>query len=59
MICVTKVAKSALNNALAECGDDMSDATSNSEQPIVTEPLVDLNQPLVNEVDQNQGNRQQ
>ncbi|XP_058759354.1 uncharacterized protein LOC131632621 [Vicia villosa] len=59
MICVTKVAKSALNNALAECGDDVSDTTSNSEQPIVTEPLVDLSQPLVNEVDQNQENRQQ
>ncbi|CAI8610492.1 unnamed protein product [Vicia faba] len=59
MICVTKVAKSALNNALAECGEDMSNTTSSSEQPIVTEPLVDLNQPLVNEIDQNQDNQQQ
>lgn len=59
MICVTKVAKSALNNALAEFGEDMSDTTSSSEQPIVTEPLVDLNRPLVNETYQNQDDNQQ
>ncbi|XP_061345550.1 uncharacterized protein LOC133291315 [Gastrolobium bilobum] len=46
MICVTKVAKSSLDKALAEC-EDMDDTTSSPELPIVTEPSVDLNQPLI------------
>nr|AFK33422.1 unknown [Medicago truncatula] len=57
MICVTKVAKSALDKALAECEKDMDDTTS-SEQLIVTETSVGLNQPLVNEIDQDQANQQ-
>jgi len=58
MICVTKVAKSALDKALAECEKDMDDNTSSSEQLIVTETSVSLNQPLVNEIDQDQENQQ-
>lgn len=58
MICVTKVAKSALDKALAECEKDMDETIASSEQLIVTEPSVDLNRPLVNEIDQDQDNQQ-
>ncbi|KAJ1427219.1 SNARE associated Golgi protein [Sesbania bispinosa] len=47
MICVTKVAKNALDKALAECEEDMDGTTSSPEQPILTEPSVHLNQPLI------------
>ncbi|KAL2339146.1 hypothetical protein Fmac_013592 [Flemingia macrophylla] len=56
MIWVTKVAKSALDNALAEC-EDMDGTESSPELPIATEPLVDLNQPLIVKIDQDEDNR--
>ncbi|KAH1200717.1 TVP38/TMEM64 family membrane protein [Glycine max] len=55
MIWVTKVAKSALDEALAEC-EDMNDTASSPELPIVTETLVDLNQPLINKTNQDEDN---
>jgi len=49
MICVTKVAKSALDKALAE-NEDIDD-TSSPELPIVAEPSPNLNQPLIIKID--------
>ncbi|GAU12008.1 hypothetical protein TSUD_196320 [Trifolium subterraneum] len=57
MICVTKVAKSTLDKALAECEQDRDDTLSSSEQPMVAGHSVDLNEPLV-EIDQDQDNQQ-
>ncbi|BAT77240.1 uncharacterized protein HKW66_Vig0019490 [Vigna angularis] len=57
MIWVTKVAKSALDKALAEC-TDTDDNASSPELPIATEPSVDLNQPLINKTDQNEENHE-
>ncbi|KAK7387803.1 hypothetical protein VNO78_22596 [Psophocarpus tetragonolobus] len=57
MIWATKVAKSALDKALAEC-EDMDDAASSPELPIVIEPSVDLNQPLINKRDQDDHNHE-
>ncbi|KAK7292381.1 hypothetical protein RIF29_08159 [Crotalaria pallida] len=51
MIWVTKVSKSALDEALAECeeGIDGNNTSSSPELPIVIEPSVeDLNRPLLN-----------
>jgi hypothetical protein len=53
MICVTKVAKSTLDKALAECEQDTDDASSSAEHPMVTGRSIDLNEPLV-EIDQDQ-----
>lgn len=52
MICVTKVAKSALDKALAE-NEDIDGVTSSPEElPIVAEPSsTDLNQPLIIKID--------
>ncbi|KAK7363702.1 hypothetical protein VNO77_05854 [Canavalia gladiata] len=57
MIWVTKVAKSALDKALAEC-EDMDGTASSPELPIATEPSVDLNQPLINKIDQDEDNHE-
>ena len=48
MICVTKVAKSALDKALAE-NEDIDDILP--ELPIVAEPAPNLNQPLIIKID--------
>ncbi|PNX75112.1 hypothetical protein L195_g031043 [Trifolium pratense] len=45
MICVTKVAKSTLDKALAECEQDTDEASSSAEQPMVVGRSVDLNEP--------------
>ena len=45
MICVTKVAKSALDKTLAEC-EDIEGITSSPEL-LPTDPSADLNQPLI------------
>lgn len=64
MICVTKIAKSALDKALAECEEDMEGTISSAEPSTVTEPSVDhnqprdLDQPLMNKIDQDQDNHQ-
>lgn len=58
MICATKVAKSALDNAMAECEEDIDGTASSLQPPIVTEPSVDLNQPLIIKIDQDQDNHQ-
>lgn len=55
MICVTKVAKSALDKALVE-NEDMDDTTSSPDLPIVAEHPVDLNQPLIVKIDPAQDN---
>lgn len=46
MVCVTKVAKASLEKALAE-NEDIDSILSSPELPIVSEPAVDLNQPLI------------
>lgn len=56
MICVTKVAKSALDKALAENED--IDGTSSPELPIAAEPSPDLNQPLIIKIDSAQDNHE-
>lgn len=49
MICVTRVAKSALDKALAE-NEDIDDIIS-PELPIVAEASPSLNQPLIIKID--------
>ncbi|KAF7837232.1 TVP38/TMEM64 family membrane protein slr0305 family [Senna tora] len=51
MICVTKVAKSALDKALAENEEIEGITTSSPVLPIVSESPVDLNQPLIIKID--------
>ena len=46
MFCVTKVAKSALDKALAE-NEDIDSILSSPQLPIVGDSYVDLNQPLI------------
>lgn len=46
MVCVTKVAKAALEKALAE-NDDIDSITGSPQLPIMAEPPVDLHQPLI------------
>ncbi|KAL5157622.1 TVP38/TMEM64 family membrane protein slr0305 [Glycine soja] len=50
MICVTRVAKAALDKALAE-NEDIDGITSSPDLPIVAEPSADLNQPLIIKID--------
>lgn len=51
MICVTKVAKAALDKALAENEEIEGITASSSGLPVVSESAVDLNQPLVIRID--------
>ena len=46
MVCVTKVAKSALEKALAE-NEDVDNIVGSPQLPIVGEAPVDLHQPLI------------
>lgn len=50
MVCVTKVAKSALEKALAE-NEDIEGVFGSPQLPIVGETPVDLNQPLIIKID--------
>ncbi|WRX21338.1 SNARE associated Golgi protein - like 5 [Theobroma cacao] len=50
MVCVTKVAKSALEKALAE-NEDVDNIVGSPQLPIVGEPHVDLHQPLIIKID--------
>ncbi|CAL5183863.1 unnamed protein product [Lathyrus oleraceus] len=60
MICVTKVAKSALDKALAENEDiDIDGVTSSSpELPVVAEQASELNHPLIIKIDSNEDNHE-
>ena len=49
--CVTRVAKAALEKALAENGDGVDYLGLSSQLPIVDESPVDLNQPLIIKID--------
>ncbi|KAB2039893.1 hypothetical protein ES319_D02G042300v1 [Gossypium barbadense] len=51
MICVTKVAKTALDKALAESEDVDSTVRSSPELPVDSEAPVDLQQPLIIKVE--------
>lgn len=51
MICVTKVAKTALDKALAESDDVDGIVGSSPELPVVSEEPVDLQQPLIIKVE--------
>lgn len=55
MICVTKVAKGALDKALAE-NEDIDDILASPELPVVAEPPADLNQPLIIKIDHSEDN---
>ncbi|KAF5738611.1 transmembrane protein 64-like [Tripterygium wilfordii] len=60
MFGVTRVAKSALDKALAENEDidDISGFSASPELPIVAEPTVDLNQPLIIKIDSSDVNHE-
>ncbi|KAJ9700224.1 hypothetical protein PVL29_005850 [Vitis rotundifolia] len=59
MVCVTKVAKAALEKALAENEDiDGIVASPQSPTPIVSNPSLDLQQPLVVKIDPAQDNQE-
>ncbi|KAB1214252.1 hypothetical protein CJ030_MR5G023165 [Morella rubra] len=53
MICVTKVAKAALEKSLAE-NEDIDAMLPSAQLPVVAEPTVDLNQPLIIKIDPSQ-----
>lgn len=55
--CVTRVAKAALEKALAENGDAVDYLGLSSQLPIVAESPVDLNQPLIIKIDSPQEDR--
>lgn len=50
IICVTRVAKAALEKALAE-NDDVDDILESPELPVVADPPGNLNQPLIIKID--------
>lgn len=52
MVCVTKVAKAALDKALAE-NEDIDVILGSPELPIMAEQPVDLNQPLIIKIEGN------
>ncbi|XP_040996046.1 TVP38/TMEM64 family membrane protein slr0305-like isoform X1 [Juglans microcarpa x Juglans regia] len=57
IICVTKVAKAALEKALAE-NEDLDDILASPQLPVVAEPAVDLNQPLIIKIDTSEDNHE-
>ncbi|XP_015888309.3 uncharacterized protein LOC107423287 [Ziziphus jujuba] len=57
MICVTKVARAALEKALAE-DEDIEDFLEPAQLPIVDEHAVDLNRPLIIKIDESQDNHE-
>lgn len=50
LICVTKVAKTALDKALAE-SEDIDSVVASPELPIVADPTADLHEPLMMKID--------
>lgn len=50
MVCVTKVAKAALDKALAE-NMEVDGILASPQLPIVSEPPSDLHQPLIVKID--------
>lgn len=50
MFCVTKVAKSALDKALAE-NEDIDSVSASPQLPIAADLPVDLSQPLIIKID--------
>ncbi|XP_042518565.1 TVP38/TMEM64 family membrane protein slr0305-like [Macadamia integrifolia] len=57
IICVTKVAKSSLDKALAE-NMEIDGALASSKLPIVADAPMDLNQPLIIKIDSSEGNHE-
>ncbi|XP_019197635.1 PREDICTED: uncharacterized protein LOC109191428 [Ipomoea nil] len=57
MICVTRVAKAALEKALAE-NDDVDDILESPELPVVADPPGNLNQPLIIKIDDARDNHE-
>lgn len=57
MFCVTRVAKSALDKALAE-NEDIDGLVASPQLPIVADPPVDLNQPLIIKIDPSEENHE-
>ncbi|KAL6343481.1 hypothetical protein AAG906_024846 [Vitis piasezkii] len=57
MVCVTKVAKAALEKALAE-NEDIDGIVAAPQLPIVSDPSLDLQQPLVVKIDPTQDNQE-
>ncbi|KAJ6989240.1 TVP38/TMEM64 family membrane protein [Populus alba x Populus x berolinensis] len=58
MFCVTKVAKSALDKALAE-NEDLDVILASPQLPIVADTSVNLNQPLIIKIDPSEENHEQ
>ncbi|XP_058208527.1 uncharacterized protein LOC131321662 [Rhododendron vialii] len=57
LVCVTKVAKAALDKALAE-NEDIDIIAASPELPILADPPTDLRQPLVIKIDSSQDNHE-
>lgn len=56
IICITRVAKAALDKALAE-NEDYDDITS-AQLPVVADAPVDLKQPLIIKIDSTEENHE-
>lgn len=58
LICVTRVAKAALDKALAENGECIDEEIMSQSLPIKSSPSVNLHEPLIIKIDSNQDNHE-
>lgn len=58
MICVTRVAKAALDKALAENGDHLDGDSMSQSLPVKSSPCVNLHEPLIIKIDMNEDNHE-
>ncbi|KAH6816490.1 SNARE associated Golgi protein family [Perilla frutescens var. frutescens] len=59
IICVTRVAKAALDKALAENGDCVDGDIMSAQLPVTSGPSVNLHEPLIIKIDTNQDSHEQ
>lgn len=58
LICVTRVAKAALDKALAETGESLDGDAMSQSLPVISTPSVNLHEPLIIKIDTNQDNHE-
>lgn len=56
--CVTRVAKAALEKALAETGECLEGDTMSQSLPLTSNPSVNLHEPLIIKIDTDQDNHE-
>lgn len=58
IICITRVARSALEKALAETGASLDGDALPQSLPLMSAPSVNLHDPLIIKIDTNQDNHE-